>query len=119
MRITLGTITDLLLSDVSCPYASISVEEALICCQTILLTKRTEFGGILVSSPSHLQATVISQILTQCQTTITFDVKVWVKTSAYIESKYVINESILAELNNVGVVIPFNQLDVHIVDSKA
>ena len=50
---------------------------------------------------------------------ITFDVKVWVKTSAYIESKYVINESILAELNKAGVVIPFNQLDVHIVDSKA
>ena len=50
---------------------------------------------------------------------ITFDVKVWVKTSAFIESKYVINENILAELNKAGVEIPFNQLDVHMIDSKA
>ena len=50
---------------------------------------------------------------------ITFDVKVWVKTAAFIESKYVINENILAELNKAGVEIPFNQLDVHMIDSKA
>ena len=53
------------------------------------------------------------------ESAITFDVKVWVRTAAYIESKYVINEGILDELNRAGVVIPFNQLDVHIVDSKA
>ena len=50
---------------------------------------------------------------------ITFDIKVWVKTSAFIESQYEINESILAELNKAGIVIPFNQLDVHIMDAKA
>ena len=50
---------------------------------------------------------------------ITFDVKVWVKTSAFIESRYVINENILAELNKAGIEIPFNQLDVHMIDSKA
>ena len=50
---------------------------------------------------------------------ITFDIKVWVKTSAFIESQYIINENILAELDNAGIVIPFNQLDVHMIDSKA
>ena len=50
---------------------------------------------------------------------ITFDVKVWVRTSAFIESRYVINENILAELNKAGIEIPFNQLDVHMIDSKA
>lgn len=50
---------------------------------------------------------------------ITFDIKVWVKTSAFIESQYIINENILAELNKAGIVIPFNQLDVHMIDSKA
>ncbi len=53
------------------------------------------------------------------ESAITFDVKVWVRTAAFIESKYVINENILAELNKAGIVIPFNQLDVHLVDSKA
>ena len=50
---------------------------------------------------------------------ITFDIKVWVKTSAFIESQYVINENILAELDKAGIVIPFNQLDVHMIDFKA
>ena len=50
---------------------------------------------------------------------ITFDIKVWVKTSAFIESQYMINENILAELNKAGVEIPFNQLDVHMIDAKA
>ena len=50
---------------------------------------------------------------------ITFDIKVWVKTSAFIESKYAVNENILAELDKAGIVIPFNQIDVHMVDSKA
>lgn len=50
---------------------------------------------------------------------ITFDVKVWVKTEAFIPSKYEINESILAELRKAGVEIPFNQLDVHMIDANA
>ena len=50
---------------------------------------------------------------------ITFDIKVWVKTSAFIESQYMINENILAELNKAGIEIPFNQLDVHMIDAKA
>ena len=70
MRIALGAITDLLFSDVTSPHTSISVEETLICCQTVFLAKRTEFGGILISSISYLQTTVIRQVLTQCQTTI-------------------------------------------------
>lgn len=50
---------------------------------------------------------------------ITFDIKVWVKTSAFIESQYMVNENILAELNKAGIEIPFNQLDVHMIDAKA
>ena len=50
---------------------------------------------------------------------ITFDIKLWVKTSAFIESQYIINENILAELNKFGIEIPFNQLDVHMIDANA
>ena len=49
---------------------------------------------------------------------ITFDIKVWVKTSAFIESQYAINENILSEFRKAGVEIPFNQLDVHMIGSK-
>jgi small conductance mechanosensitive channel len=47
---------------------------------------------------------------------ITFDIKVWVDTPTYNDSRYEINERILAALNHAGVVIPFNQLDVHMIE---
>ena len=46
---------------------------------------------------------------------ITFDVKVWVFTKTFNESRYEINENILSELTKAGIEIPFNQLDVHMV----
>ena len=65
MGVALRTVADLFLRDIACPDTSISVEETLICCQTVFLAKRTEFGGILISSISYLQTTVIRQVLTQ------------------------------------------------------
>lgn len=46
---------------------------------------------------------------------ITFDIKVWVFTKTFNESRYEINENILAELTKAGIEIPFNQLDVHMI----
>lgn len=46
---------------------------------------------------------------------ITFDIKVWVFTKTFNESRYEINENILSELTKAGIEIPFNQLDVHMV----
>lgn len=47
---------------------------------------------------------------------ITFDIKVWVSTKTFNASRYAINENILAELRKAGVEIPFNQLDVHMIN---
>lgn len=47
---------------------------------------------------------------------ITFDIKVWVNTKTFNASRYAINENILAELRKAGVEIPFNQLDVHMIN---
>ena len=47
---------------------------------------------------------------------ITFDIKVWVNTKTFNASRYTINENILAELRKAGVEIPFNQLDVHMIN---
>ena len=46
---------------------------------------------------------------------ITFDILVWVDTGTYNASRYAINERILEALNQAGVEIPFNQLDVHMI----
>lgn len=48
---------------------------------------------------------------------ITFDIKVWVDTSTYNDSKYAINERIFDALNREGIEIPFNQLDVHMIQN--
>ncbi len=53
------------------------------------------------------------------ESAITFDVKVWVNTATFNASRYEINENILAELNKAGIEIPFNQLDVHMIDAKS
>lgn len=44
---------------------------------------------------------------------ITFDIKVWVFTKTFNDSRYEINENILAELGKAGIEIPFPQVDVH------
>lgn len=42
------------------------------------------------------------------------DIKVWVKTEEYFDLKYDLNEQIKAAFDSNGIVIPFNQLDVHV-----
>ena len=63
MGVALRTITDLLLRDISCPDTGIGMEETLVGRQTVLLTQRLTLRGILIGSPSHLQTTVIGEIL--------------------------------------------------------
>lgn len=46
------------------------------------------------------------------------DVKVWVKTEDYFNLKYDLNEQIKEAFDSNGVVIPFNQLDVHLTEVK-
>ena len=51
------------------------------------------------------------------ESAITFDIKVWVNTKTFNTSRYAINENILAQLRKAGVEIPFNQLDVHMIQA--
>lgn len=50
---------------------------------------------------------------------INFTLRVWVKNADYWTVTFDLNEQILAALNENGIVIPFNQLDVHIDNADA
>lgn len=50
------------------------------------------------------------------ESSIGIDVRVWVKNDDYINVRYDLFESIKKAFDANGIVIPFNQLDVHIID---
>ena len=50
---------------------------------------------------------------------ISVDIHVWVDTDTYSDSKYEINERIFDALCKAGIEIPFNQLDVHMIEDGA
>lgn len=85
----------------------------------ILAVKQAITAALKASKDVSWEKEPIIGIASFDDSAITFDIKVWVRTAAFNESKYVINENILAELNKAGVEIPFNQLDVHMIGSKA
>lgn len=85
----------------------------------ILTAKNAITAALKECKAVNLEKEPIIGIASFDDSAITFDVKVWVKTEAFIPSKYEINESILAELRKAGVEIPFNQLDVHMIDANA
>lgn len=85
----------------------------------ILTAKNAITAALKECKAVNLEKEPIIGIASFDDSAITFDVKVWVKTESFIPSKYEINESILAELRKAGVEIPFNQLDVHMIDANA
>lgn len=85
----------------------------------ILAVKKAITAALKSSSQVSWDKEPVIGIASFDDSAITFDIKVWVKTSTFNASRYEINENILAELNKAGVEIPFNQLDVHMIEEKA
>ncbi len=52
------------------------------------------------------------------ESAIAIDVRVWVKNDDFAEVKYTLNETVKRIFDRSGIEIPYNQLDVHIIDSK-
>ena len=48
---------------------------------------------------------------------VSLELRVWVKNSDYWEAFFYLNQAVYDKLNAVGISIPFNQMDVHIVNS--
>ncbi len=77
--------------------------------------KNAIFTALKASEHIHWENQPIVGIKSFDDSAITFDILVWVDTRTYAVSRYEINEHILNELNRAGVEIPFNQLDVHMI----
>lgn len=52
------------------------------------------------------------------ESAIAIDVRVWVKNDDYSEVGYMLNETVKRIFDRSGIEIPYNQLDVHIIDGK-
>lgn len=85
----------------------------------IAIVKRAINSALTASGHVHLDMDTKVGIASFDDSAITFDIKVWVDTDTYNDSRYEINEKILAALNHAGVEIPYNQLDVHMIDSNS
>ncbi len=52
------------------------------------------------------------------ESAIAIDVRVWVKNEDFMEVSYTLNETVKRIFDRSGIEIPYNQLDVHIIDRK-
>ena len=82
----------------------------------ILVVKKAILSALKNCSDVNWDKEPIVGISSFDDSAITFDIKVWVNTKTFNASRYAINENILAELRKAGVEIPFNQLDVHMIN---
>ena len=48
---------------------------------------------------------------------VSLELRVWVKNSDYWETFFYLNQAVYDKLNAVGISIPFNQMDVHIINN--
>lgn len=81
----------------------------------ISMAKNAILSALKASEHVHWEKEPVIGIASFDDSAITFDIKVWVDTNTYNNSKYEINEKILEALNSAGIEIPFNQLDVHMI----
>lgn len=85
----------------------------------ISTVKKAVNSALKESNHVHLDMDTKIGIASFDDSAITFDIKVWVDTDSYNDSRYEINEKILASLNNAGIEIPYNKLDVHMIESNS
>ncbi|MGN0473801.1 MAG: mechanosensitive ion channel family protein [Acutalibacteraceae bacterium] len=83
----------------------------------IAAVKNAVMSALKESEHVHWDNQPVIGIASFDDSAITFDIKVWVDTSTYNDSRYAINERIFDALNKAGIEIPFNQLDVHMIQN--
>lgn len=60
----------------------------------------------------------VAFVLSQDTSAITIQLRVWCNSSDYWDTFFFLQENTKVELTENGITIPFNQLDVHIIDKK-
>lgn len=85
----------------------------------ILVVKKAIMAALKASRDVNWDKEPVIGIYSFDDSAITFDIKVWVRTKTFNNSRYEINENIWTQLNKAGIEIPFNQLDVHMISGNA
>ena len=80
--------------------------------RSLILTAAME-NPIILKNPEP-----VVRMAAQKESAIAIDVRVWVKNDDFAEVRYTLNETVKRIFDKSGIEIPYNQLDVHIIDKK-
>ncbi len=89
---------------------SVSYESDLKKAREILM-KVCEKSPMILKEPEP-----ITGVFSQTESSVKIDLKCWCKTDDYWQAKYVIEEDVKNEMVANGIVIPYNRVDVKILD---
>lgn len=80
--------------------------------RSLILTAAME-NPLILNNPAP-----VVRMAAHKESAIAIDVRVWVKNDDYSEVRYTLNETVKRIFDRSGIEIPYNQLDVHIIDRK-
>ncbi|MCR5837697.1 MAG: mechanosensitive ion channel [Lachnospiraceae bacterium] len=60
-------------------------------------------------------AVVVKELAESC---VNLEIRMWVATADYWDAKFYLNENAKEKLEEAGITIPYNQLDVHLIEHK-
>lgn len=80
--------------------------------RSLILTAAME-NPLIMNNPAP-----VVRMAAHKESAIAIDVRVWVKNEDFMEVSYTLNETVKRIFDRSGIEIPYNQLDVHIIDRK-
>ncbi len=80
--------------------------------RSLILTAAME-NPLILNNPAP-----VVRMAAHKESAIAIDVRVWVKNEDFMEVSYTLNETVKRIFDRSGIEIPYNQLDVHIIDRK-
>ena len=85
-----------------------------------ILEAKKVFEEVMYSYP-HILKNKDNQVVVKNlgENSIVLELRMWVKAENYWDGKFFVNENLRVNLKKAGITIPYNQLDVHIINKKA
>lgn len=97
-------------------YRRLDIEMSIGYSSDLKLAK-TLLNNIINTNPSVIKDKDIKVIVKSLdESCVTLETRVWVKTEDYWDTKFTLLEEYKAEFDKNGIEIPFNQMDVHIIN---
>lgn len=78
--------------------------------------QKTLLNNIINANPAIIKDREIKVIVKSLdESCVTLETRAWVKTEDYWDTKFTLLENYKSEFDKNGIEIPFNQMDVHII----